>query len=214
MTALTKKTKPKRRLQERTENTRASLIQAAIALFSELGFDGVTIKDIETKAGVQRGLLVYHFGNKDTLWKAMADTMFVEMAEALQPRLEVMRDINTRDQVALIIRFYVRFVAKKPAVARLMSQEARHRSWRIEYLADRHIRDNSVSLRELVTHALGLTEDDFIHWYYMFVGASSLLFSHAPECQLLFKKDSQQEDIVERHADILVAALLSVKSED
>ncbi len=212
MTALTKAVKPKRRLQERTEHARASLMEVAFSLFSELGFVGVAIKDIETKAGVQRGLLVYHFGDKETLWKAMADSIFSEMEDALQPRLEVIRDISAREQVALIIRFYVRFTAKKPALARLMSQEARHQSWRIEYLAEGHIKDSVALLRVPVTQALGLTEDDFIHWYYMFVGASSLLFSHAPECQLLFNIDSQQSDRVERHADMLVAALLGSNS--
>ena len=58
-----------RRTQERTEATRNKLLEAAAVLFTEHGFEGVTIRDLENAADVQRGLLSYHFGDKETLTK-------------------------------------------------------------------------------------------------------------------------------------------------
>ena len=56
--------------------------------------------------------------------------------------------------------------------------------------------------------ALNLSEKEFMHWYYVMAGASSLIFSHAPECELLFGKDPHANDIVEAHADMMVKVLL------
>lgn len=204
--------KRERRTQERTEITRAKLLEAAAALFIEHGFTGVAIRDIENAAGVQRGLLAYHFKNKKTLWKAMADATFEQMEQQLKPRLELLEDLSARERVAYIIRFYVRFSARHPEFSRLLGQEARHDSWRIQYLVEHHVTGIAQRLRDPVMETMGFTERQFMHWYYLLAGGSSLIFSHAPECELLFGEDSHQDDIVDEHAEVMVTALLGPRS--
>ena len=197
-----------RRTQERTEITQAKLLDAAGRLFIEHGFAGVTIRDIENAAEVQRGLLAYHFKNKKSIWTAMADATFKQLREQLNPRLELLADLSVKERIAYIIRFYVRFSARNPEFSRLLGQEARHDSWRIRYLVENHVAGLADSLRGPVTEAFGFTERQFMHWYYLLVGGSSLIFSHAPECQLLFGEDSRQDSVVDEHAEVMVAALL------
>lgn len=197
-----------RRTQERTELTRAKLVDAAARLFTEHGFEGVTIRDLENAAGVQRGLLAYHFKDKKSLWQAMADETFGELQEQINPRLELIADLSAREQIAYIVRFYVRFSAKHPQFPRLLAQEARHESWRLDYILDEHVRPIADQLREPVSEALGLSERQFIHWYYLLAGGSSLIFSHAPECKGLFGVDPHADDVVDEHAEVMVRALL------
>ena len=197
-----------RRTQERTELTRAKLVDAAARLFTEHGFEGVTIRDLENAAGVQRGLLAYHFKDKKSLWQAMADETFSELQEQIDPRLELIADLSAREQIAYIVRFYVRFSAKHPQFPRLLAQEARHESWRLDYILDEHVRPIADQLREPVSEALGLSERQFIHWYYLLAGGSSLIFSHAPECKGLFGVDPHADDVVDEHAEVMVRALL------
>ena len=45
-----------RRTQERAETTRANLIDAGKLLFSERGFDAVSVRDLENAAGVKRNI--------------------------------------------------------------------------------------------------------------------------------------------------------------
>jgi hypothetical protein len=90
----------------------------------------------------------------------------------------------------------------------LLSQEGRHDSWRIRYLTEHHIAAVVESLRTPVIEALGLNERQFMHWYYLLVGGSSLIFSHAPECRLLFDVDAYDEGVVDAHAEVMVNALL------
>jgi len=200
--------KAQRRTQGRTEITRAKLLEAATVLFSEQGYDGISVRDIENSAGVQRGLLAYHFESKETLWKAVADITFGLMQEEISPRLAMLKDLPARERIAFIVRFYVRFSAEHPELSRLMSLEGRQDSWRIHYLVNQHVRPTADAMKAPVSEILGLDDRAFVHWYYMMVGAASTIFSHAPECHALFGVDSHGQDIVDTHADLLVTMLL------
>lgn len=51
------------------EKTRGRLVLAAVESFTSAGYDGVSVREIERRAGVNRGLVAYHFGSKEALWK-------------------------------------------------------------------------------------------------------------------------------------------------
>ena len=197
-----------RRTQARTELARASMISAATPMFAENGFTATSVRDIEVAADVKRGMLVYHFGDKDTFWKAVADSVFDRIASQRKLRVSVLKDMSRREGVAMIIRFHVRIFAQYPELSRLMAQEARQKSWRIEYLVTQHIKPGSIDLEKFISKALNLTSRQFAHWYYIMVSGCATIFSFEPECALLFGFDSRQDKVVEAHANMLVGMLL------
>ena len=197
-----------RRVQERTEVARASLISAGVPLFAEKGFDAVSVRDIEIAAEVKRGMMAYHFGDKETFWKAVADFTFEQIDAQRDLRLDMMKDISDREGLALMIRFYVRFYAQHPELSRLMAQEARQESWRIDYLVVTHIRPGSMALEQHVRKILNLSAREFAHWYYIMLSASATIFSFYPECKRLFGFNPRNEDVIETHADMIVQMLL------
>lgn len=198
-----------RRTQERAELTQAKLIEAGRQMFSSRGFDGVSVRELETAAGVQRNLLAYHFGDKDSFWKAVADDIYGVMKAEFQQRLEVANEISSREILAFIVRFYVYFHARHPELSRLMAQEATQHSWRIQYLIEEHIRPSTIQMEKLVGDARGLNRKEFIHWYYIMISSTSTIFSFAAECQDLFGVDPCEDSMVEAHAEMLVNMLLS-----
>jgi TetR/AcrR family transcriptional regulator len=200
--------KPTKRTQERTEATRAKLLAAAMELFSDRGYDGASVNEIEKNAGVHRGLVSYHFGDKKSLWQTVASNLFDQMRTEFQQRLELLEELSKEERLALIVRFYVHFNARHPEVSALISQEARKNTWRTQYLVDHHVKPTCDSMEELVGEILGLDREAFIHWYYILISSSSTLFYFAPECQLLFNVDSRSKDMVDRHADLLVDMLV------
>lgn len=64
---MTEKSLPRRTQAERTDEARAALVDAAVALIAERGLSGVTLSDVGARAGYSRGLAVYHFGSKTGL---------------------------------------------------------------------------------------------------------------------------------------------------
>ena len=197
-----------RKTQERAEATRTRLIAAGKQLFPERGFDAVSVKDLETLAGVKRNVLTYHFEDKDTLWKAATDAIFGEMRLEFEQRLSIMREVSGKDALAFIVRFYVYFHARHPELSRLMSQEATRQSWRLKYLIEKHIRPSTIQMEKLVYETEGLSRDAFVHWYYIMISSTSTIFSFAAECQDLFGVDPCDEPMVEQHAEMLVSMLL------
>ncbi len=68
---------------------RAALIEAAAELFSERGPDGVSVREIATRAGVNHGLVHRHFGTKENLlqevMRALAADVEQRMGEPAAP---------------------------------------------------------------------------------------------------------------------------------
>ena len=201
-------TKRTRRVQERAEITRAKLIKAGTVMFSERGFDGVSVRDLENAAGVKRNLLAYHFDDKDTLWKRVTDDIYGLMKTEFDQRLLISQEMSGRNSLAFVVRFYVYFHARHSELSRLVAQEATQHSWRTQYMIEHHIRPATAAMEKLVNEIQGLDRDAFIHWYYIMMSATSTIFSFAAECQDLFDVDPCEDSMVEGHADMLVTMLL------
>lgn len=70
---------------------RDRILDAAEALFAERGYDGVTLRQIASEAGVDVALASYHFGKKIDLFNAV----FERRADALnRSRLEALRRVQ------------------------------------------------------------------------------------------------------------------------
>lgn len=59
--------------RERTEQTRAELVEAARVVFLRSGFHGASLEDISLEAGYTTGAVYSRFGGKDALFLAVLD---------------------------------------------------------------------------------------------------------------------------------------------
>ena len=93
----------RRRTQtDRTAETRAALIHAAIELLHTVGFAGTTTALIAKQAGVTTGALHHHFATKDELLFGVLD----HAAERLRVRLDHEQDFSTDGalQISVLVR--------------------------------------------------------------------------------------------------------------
>lgn len=198
----------KRKTQARSLIVREKLVAVATPLFSEFGYDAISVKDIESAANLKRGSLLYHFHSKQEFWKASADSLFNLIKEQRRIRMAVLRDVAPLEGVAMLIRFNIRMAAQYPEIGRFIAQEARTKSWRLEYIVDTHVKPGCQSLKKYLSDALHLDDTQFVHWYYIMFSAAGTIYTYRPECQLLFDLDCQQEHIINAHTEILVDMLL------
>jgi AcrR family transcriptional regulator len=74
---------PLTRHQRHRQRTRNQLIQAAIELVLEKGYETVTVQDITDRADLGRGTFYIHFkGKEDVIWSAIQDGLQATKAEA------------------------------------------------------------------------------------------------------------------------------------
>ena len=76
-------TEGRRSQAERSETTRAALVEAARPLFAERGYAAVGTEEIVRAAGVTRGALYHHFDGKRELFEAVYEQIEVELAERI-----------------------------------------------------------------------------------------------------------------------------------
>ncbi len=80
---MTDKERTRRRTQaERSESTRAALLAAGRQLFAERGYAGAGREAIVAAAGVTRGALQHHFGDKRGLFQAVYEDVEAEVVAA------------------------------------------------------------------------------------------------------------------------------------
>jgi AcrR family transcriptional regulator len=74
------------------EETKSALVAAARKLFAERGYHNVGIREFAAEAGVTRGALYHHFGDKESLFLAVYDSIQRDlMAEAARRHREPTR---------------------------------------------------------------------------------------------------------------------------
>ncbi|KMO38700.1 TetR/AcrR family transcriptional regulator [Methylobacterium aquaticum] len=66
------------------EETKGRLVQAARRAFAEKGYAGASMDDLTAEAGLTRGALYHHFGDKKGLLQAVIDQIDAEMAGRLR----------------------------------------------------------------------------------------------------------------------------------
>ena len=76
------------------EATRQALLNAAIAVFADRGYEGASVRTITTRAKVNQGAITYHFGGKDGLYREVLRTVRNALSE--QPLLDLKRVRGSR----------------------------------------------------------------------------------------------------------------------
>ena len=58
---------------ERSERSRAAILDAALELFSHRGYGATSMRDIAGKAGVSTGSVYHHFEEKEAIFQALLE---------------------------------------------------------------------------------------------------------------------------------------------
>jgi AcrR family transcriptional regulator len=209
---------PREATVETGSDTSERILVAALEAFAEKGFDGATTREIAARAGVNLGLLQYHFGGKSKLWRAAVDRAFAELRSGLETVLADSSPADDRERTRLLIRGYVRFVAHHPEFVRMMHDEGKRRGSRMRWLVDRHVKPlyeaTATLMRRAQERGLLPGHVDPIHFHYVLAGSVGLIFHQAEECKRLSGLDPSDPAVVEDHARVVEHLFLGPPSEE
>jgi AcrR family transcriptional regulator len=104
---------------KKSDETRQRILEAALDLFRENGFDSTTMRDIAKQAGVALGAAYYYFDSKD----ALVMSFYVRAQDELRPRIEsaLSRTTSLEDRLRAVIDGTLEYFAPNRRLLRTLS---------------------------------------------------------------------------------------------
>jgi len=107
--------------QKTNQNVRTRILEEAVRLFSEKGFDGTSIQLIADAVGIRKPSLLYHFKSKENLREAVYERLMVHWNKELPKQLAA--NINDKDRFSSIITSLVKYFLKDIHRSRMSIRE-------------------------------------------------------------------------------------------
>jgi AcrR family transcriptional regulator len=114
---------PRRSQEDRSRATRAALEQAGRRLFTERGFAGTSAEELVTEAGVTRGALHHHYGDKRGLFLAVLEQIEVEITEEIENAIGAVDSEDVMAGMAVGLALFLE-ICQRPAMLRIALTDA------------------------------------------------------------------------------------------
>jgi AcrR family transcriptional regulator len=105
---------------ETTNEAEVRLLESALYLFAEKGYEGTSIREIIERAGVTRPVLYYYFHNKEDVFRRLVEPLFKELIKAFG---EIPRHFaETVGRLKAVMRVAFAAAERNPLTVRLILQ--------------------------------------------------------------------------------------------
>ena len=130
--------KPPLRKNPAAISTRDAVFESAAPLFSNRGFDGVSVDDIARDAGVNKAMIYYHFADKLALYRAVLADGLSKMGATVS---EIAASTDPpADKLDRFIVAFVRMTETRPWMPALMLREIAEGAPRLDVDTMSHMR--------------------------------------------------------------------------
>lgn len=183
--------------------TRERLLVSALQSFASQGYDGVSVREIERACGVNRGLIAYHFGSKEDLWRACVDLLMAKFHDEMVRYRPVLSVVSPSERARVFLKIYVGFASKHPEFWRLLMVHGND-PVRMKDVAT-VLRKSIEFFGEVTGTSDVATPEDHAMACFLFMGAASSIFAAPALCQLLYDVDPRDADFIERYTEVVAS---------
>jgi TetR/AcrR family transcriptional regulator len=106
---------------DKRNETVSRILEAAMSVFSEVGFGSTRVDEIARRAGVNKATIYYHIGNKQTLYAQVIHSVIGHIADAIVHGMQEAR--SPEEKVRTYVRSIVRAIAENPQMPPIMMRE-------------------------------------------------------------------------------------------
>jgi TetR/AcrR family transcriptional regulator len=114
---------PARPLRYDGAQNRLLVLDAALDVFSKMGYEGASTRAIAAAAGIEQGHLAYYFPNKMALWQQVIETFAQKTELQLAQALALCDGLAAIEMAREILPPFLRGFSEDPRLTRLMLQE-------------------------------------------------------------------------------------------
>lgn len=203
--------------QQRAQETRTTILNAALSEFASKGYDAASIRSIADRIGLQHPLITYHYRTKDILWRAVAEHVFERIREKWQVYLDDAPTASAAERVKLEYRALFKFTVEFPEFHRFMLQGILEDSPRLHWLADNVLKPKINWLLPQIQAAQDegvLPKIEPILLHYLLLSLTSMLSTFGTEMQATSKLSASAPSVVEAYWGTVEKLLFGAHTEE
>ena len=182
------------------------ILEAALDVFSDHGYEGAQLKEVAQKVGVTTPLISYHFENKEDLWKKS----IIHLSKKIILRYEKVRKEHLHLKgISLLKAFskeYLYLMAEFPPMYKVLLQEMGRKSWRYDFVSQHLLMPVVWFGHKPITESNDLEEFKSIpvaNFVSIMFGASSSFFVLAQTLEAEYGISPFTKENIEIHANIM-----------
>jgi AcrR family transcriptional regulator len=197
-------------------DTRTDILLAAIDLFGQRGFEGVSLNQIAQSAGIDIGLIRYYFGAKLDLWQAAVDHIASGLEEGSSTFLSPDGSSDT-ERLKRAIRWFVQTSAQWPQISRMIVFDGDDSGERGRYIAQKWVRPFYARMERLIEGAKA--EGTLPHVstrtiFFLLAHGSSFPMALPALTNRFPGGDITSQDSLDIHADAVIKLLFDSNTDD
>lgn len=192
------------------KSTREKLIDAAIEVFAEQGYQNSTVQQIVERAGTNIAAINYHFGDKASFYGHVVTQALSE--ENLGEQADFGENLSPEEQLRTFVGWFINHavgVNRKPSfLDSVHMQEMMNPSPVLDTIVENFIRPNHMKLRAIVTALLpdGASEQQIRHHAFSVIGQCLHYKFARPVMERLYK----DIEFSPEYADVLADHIANV----
>jgi TetR/AcrR family transcriptional regulator len=196
--------------EQRKLHTRTVILEAAIKIFAEIGFDAASLGAIGRHCNIKKSLVQYHFETKEKLWKAAINRLWSQLRSAFPDVASCAKASSKQEYIRSVLRQIIRFAKGNPSWIGIMFREASTPGPRLDWLIETHVKQDFDNGTRFVIQAQqqGLLPDvPPVHLLHIIFGSLTYALSVAPLTQQATGIDMTSEQSLETMVDALMQML-------
>jgi TetR/AcrR family transcriptional regulator len=113
-------------LSEQARESRDKILKSAEELFSDKGFDGVSVSEIAKTAGVNKALIYYYFKSKEDILNYLFKSFTIEITKIVSEEIkQELRHINEeKPKIENVANKFIDFILKRRKMFRVIVVES------------------------------------------------------------------------------------------
>jgi AcrR family transcriptional regulator len=116
------------------------ILEAALVAFAEEGYSGTSVRELARSLGASHNLIPNRIGSKDDLWYAAVGHAVAQLFAALATTFADDTYESDLDRLRAVMTRFIEANVARPALSRVIAQEAATPGPRLDHLYDKWIR--------------------------------------------------------------------------
>lgn len=108
-------------LKERRDESVRRILDAAMEVFAEFGYEGARVDEIADRAGVNKAMVYYRIGDKKTLYEQVIHDVFGDTVERISENIR--DELSPEEKFRIYIANVAKTMSQHPSLPRIMMRE-------------------------------------------------------------------------------------------